>query len=100
MKNFISINSTPALNSNIRILICQKIPSTSGDSCVKGAYDFVFKPLFRTHSPKERFPLTLVYTKLQWCGYGVELASRLVSSDVLKPNSDLPSVVQYTAQQP
>lgn len=51
---------------------------------------------------KERFPLTLVYTKLQWCGYGVELASRLVPSNVLEQNtgSDLPSVVQYHAQQP
>lgn len=103
MKNFTSINSTPALNPNISVFLSKRIPSTGGDNSVKGAYDFVFKPLFlKLLQLKERFPLTLVYTKLQWCGYGVELASRLVPSNVLEPNtgSDLPSVVQYHAQQP
>lgn len=103
IKNFTSINSTPALNPNISVFLSKRIPSTGGDNSVKGAYDFVFKPLFlELLQLKERFPLTLVYTKLQWCGYGVELASRLVPSNVLEPNtgSDLPSVVQYHAQQP
>lgn len=46
MKNFTSINSTPALNPNISVFLSKRIPSTGGDNSVKGAYDFVFKPFF------------------------------------------------------
>lgn len=57
MKNFTSINSTPALNPNISVFLSKRIPSTGGDNSVKGAYDFVFKPLFfRTPSTERKVP--------------------------------------------
>ena len=73
------MNTTPVLNENVNLFVRPRIASVGGDNSVQEAYNFVFKPLLlQLYSSPAEFPLTIVYCKLQWCGYGVELAQRLL----------------------
>ena len=102
MRSFVAINTTPVLNENVNLSLRQRIASVGGDNSVQEAYNFIFKPLLlQLYSSPAEFPLTIVYCKLQWCGYGVELAQRLLGiSSTLSTTDALPMVVQYHAQQP
>ena len=67
---------------------------------MEDAYNYVYKQLMlELYRLKGDFPLTIVYCKLQWCAYGVELATRLLGQNFLT-GATLPCVVQYHSQQP
>ncbi|KAK3102646.1 hypothetical protein FSP39_012843, partial [Pinctada imbricata] len=93
------INTVPVLNDNIMLSVQQRIPSVGGlKNSVIEAYNFVYKPLIlELFQKKDQFPLTIVYCKLQWCAYGVQLCNRLLGPEFLR---EIPLVVQYHSQQP
>jgi hypothetical protein len=101
MRDYIQLNTTPVLNDNIKLNVVERIPCTGGSYSVQEAFNFVFKPLLlHLYYEEDDFPLTIVYCKLQWCGYGVELAQRLLGPVFTSGHADSPRVVQYHAQQP
>lgn len=100
MKDYNELNTTPVLNDNVKLTVQERIPSTGGCNTVQEAYNFVFKPLLlQLYSEEEDFPLTVVYCKLQWCGYAIEHAKRLLGP-VYRSSCANARVVQYHAQQP
>lgn len=99
------INTAPVLNDNVTLNVLKRIPSVGTNNSVLEAYNFVYKPLvLELYQKKEHFPLTIVYCKLQWCAYGVELCKRLLGPDFHIGNSNSSPqsycVAQYHSQQP
>lgn len=100
MKDYDELNTTPVLNDNVKLAVQERILSTGGCNTVQEAYNFVFKPLLlQLYSEEEDFPLTVVYCKLQWCGYAIELAKRPLGP-VYRSSCENARVVQYHAQHP
>lgn len=78
MKDYTELNTTPVLNDNVKLSVQERIPSTGGCNTVQKAYNFVLKPPLVQLYSEEDFTLTVVDCKLQWCGYAIELAKRLL----------------------
>ncbi|XP_048742994.2 ATP-dependent DNA helicase RecQ-like [Ostrea edulis] len=104
MRNPVFIRNIPIINNNVCLLLNKRIPSTGGHSSAKDAYNYVYKPLLlELFALGWNFPLTIVYCKLQWCAYGVELSKRLLGPSFTLPGDKAQEhfcVVQYHAQQP
>lgn len=104
MRNPVFIRNIPIINNNVCLLLNKRIPSTGGHHSAKDAYNYVYKPLLlELFALGWNFPLTIVYCKLQWCAYGVELSKRLLGPSFTLPGDKAQEhfcVVQYHAQQP
>jgi hypothetical protein len=104
MNNPVFIRNIPIINSNVCLLLSKRLPSTGGHNSAKDAYNHVYKPLLlELFALGWNFPLTIVYCKLQWCAYGVELSRRLLGPLFTLGGGEAHEqycVAQYHAQQP
>lgn len=75
MKRFSTI-STNVDRRNVKIVVTRRLPSTGGQNTPEDAFDNVMGPfLDQLYQDVDRYPRTIVYTKLKWCGYGYSLAN-------------------------
>ena len=80
---------------NIKYVVKQRPPNSGKGHSVEDSYTSVFAPfLTELKEKKEIFPKTVVYTMLKWCGFGNELAVRILSDGTLSRVQD---VQQYHA---
>lgn len=76
MKRFSTV-STNVDRRNVKIVVTRRLPSTGGQNTPEDAFDNVMGPfLDQLYQDVDRYPRTIVYTKLKWCGYGYSLAKR------------------------
>lgn len=76
MKRFSTI-STNVDRRNVKIVVTRRLPSTGGQNTPEDAFDNVMGPfLDQLYQDVDRYPRTIVYSKLKWCGYGYSLAKR------------------------
>lgn len=103
MKKPVFLRSLPVLNSNIKMTIQERPPSTGGNNRVESAYDYIFKPvLIYRITNMNSFPLTIIYYKFKWCAYGYDLAKRILKEEMYlgTPCPENSRVVQYHSTQP
>jgi ATP-dependent DNA helicase RecQ len=97
------LNETPVLNRNVKLSVCRRISSTGGQHTAEASFDCVFKPILaELYSKGSNFPTTIVYCHLKWCGYGYQLAQRMLQDRFWQgePSVDNCVVVQYHSPQP
>ena len=90
----VQVHSAQVDRGNIKYS-CEKRPSNSVG--VESSYTAVFKPLLQELKEREtEFPKTVIYTSLQWCGFGMNLSVKMLSPDQVTL-AGVPEVSQYHA---
>ncbi|KAL3882524.1 hypothetical protein ACJMK2_028860 [Sinanodonta woodiana] len=98
------INCTPLLRKNISLLVKRR-PPYSSDTTPTSPYDCIFKSLFEELIQRKEngscFPVTIVYTRLVWCGKAVEQAKLLLGDKLYNGEKKEENciVVQYHSPQ-
>ena len=72
---------------NVYLSVLDRPSSTN----IESSYESILTPMFedlRNQTDVSDYPKTVVYTKLDWCGYGHELAKFILGTDI--PNDKFP----------
>jgi ATP-dependent DNA helicase RecQ len=72
MANYTCITSSVD-RPNIKLVVQRRLPSTGGRHTAEGSFTQVYGPLImELNEMKSKYPKTVVYSKLNWCGRGHE----------------------------
>ena len=91
-----TVISTNIDRMNIKLEVKRRPAVSGGEKTAQGSYDFIFTPIVSDlRDQMDRFPKTIIYSKLKWCGYGYEEITRPVFDEEQASSSLQPLVSQY-----
>ncbi|CAC5411412.1 recQ [Mytilus coruscus] len=90
MKSALTVQSSMD-RPNIKLTLVKRPAGCGGKNTVQESYDFIYQPLVdELRADKSSFERTIVYLKINWCGYGYEEVDEEQSfEDMASPGSDL-----------
>ncbi|CAG2192325.1 unnamed protein product [Mytilus edulis] len=72
MKSALTVQSSMN-RPNIKLSLVKRPAGCGGKNTVQESYDFIYQPLVdELRADKSSFERTIVYSKINWCGYGYE----------------------------
>ncbi|XP_052087859.1 putative ATP-dependent DNA helicase Q1 [Mytilus californianus] len=72
MKSALTVQSSMD-RPNIKLTLVKRPAGCGGKNTVQESYDFIYQPLVdELRADKSSFERTIVYSKINWCGYGYE----------------------------
>ncbi|XP_062587881.1 ATP-dependent DNA helicase RecQ-like [Saccostrea cucullata] len=79
LKNLTITGQKTCVNENIFLSIRHRPAASGGENNVTKSFEACIKPLLiELFCKQDQFPLTIVYSNLKWCGYGVVVAKRIL----------------------
>ena len=83
--------------TNVTLKVIRRDSHAGKDGGVEASYTAVFMPLLKQlKHQRERFPQTVVYTALKWCGFGNELGVKVLADGAIS-SVGVKEVSQYHA---